>query len=236
VTVPTPDRQPRGQTGSDTATGGAGGCGILIGSRMPLMTAGVRAWIDSAAPGLRVVGTASTPGELRAGWRLHRPDMVVLVNDTQAPSLLTVIRQEAGDAAVLVLTGRCEVRHEVALVRAGASGVLDTCCRPDEFLGAVDLVRRGRAAVSAAAVQTLAVANSCELLTSRQQEILDLLKDGVRPREIAERLVISPNTVKTHMLRMRRRLADESALPSLNGHRDGWHPPRPPEVLTDPVG
>ncbi len=201
------------------ATGSAGGCTVLIASRTPLMTAGVRAWIESAAPSLRVVGTASKPCELHAGWRVHRPQLVVLVNDTQVPSLLTVIHQEASNAKVLVLTSQCEVRHEVALVRAGASGVLDMCCQPDEFLGAVDLMRRGRAALSTAAVRALSVANSCEVLTSRQQEIFDLLNDGVRPREIAERLVISPNTVKTHMLRMRRRLGDEGALPSLNGHR-----------------
>ncbi len=104
-------------------------------------------------------------------------------------------------------------------MRRGASGVLDVCCARDEFLAALELVRGGRAAVSAAAVRALAVADSREGLTSRQREILDLLNDGVRPREIAERLVISPNTVKTHMLRMRRRLRDEDARPTVNGHR-----------------
>jgi DNA-binding NarL/FixJ family response regulator len=194
-------------------------CAVLVVSRAPLVTAGIRAWIQGAASTVDVAGVASTAWQIRTAWRDVRPDVVVLVSDAKVPSLLTVLHQEAADARILVLTSRCEVRDEVSFMRRGASGVLDVCCAHDEFLAALELVRGGRAAVSAAAVRALAIADSRESLTSRQREILDLLNDGVRPREIAERLVISPNTVKTHMLRMRRRLRDEDAHPTVNGHR-----------------
>jgi DNA-binding NarL/FixJ family response regulator len=213
---------PRGPHRAGPTVPGCGGSdryGVLIVSRAPLVTAGIRAWIQTATPAAHIAGIVSTACEFRTGWRDTSPDVVVLVSDTKAPSLLTVVHQEADDARILVLASRCEVRDEVSFMRRGASGVLDVCCPYDDFIRALELVRRGRAAVSAAAVRALAVADSCEVLTSRQREILDLLNDGVRPREIAERLVISPNTVKTHMFRMRRRLRDDDAQPTVNGHR-----------------
>jgi DNA-binding NarL/FixJ family response regulator len=198
-----------------TAESTAGGCSLVIACRTPVITAGVRTWIETAAPHFRVVGIASKPCELHALWRAHRPQVVVLVSDLHVPSLLTVMRQEASDVRILVLAKQCELRHEVALIRAGASGVLSLCCQLEELVSAIELLRGGRASVSAAAVRALASREGCQDLTSRQREILDLLNDGVRPREIAERLVISPNTVKTHMFRMRKRLQDERALASL---------------------
>jgi len=194
-------------------------CAVLVASRTPVVTTGIRAWLADAGAAVRVVGVASTARELRIMWRALRPHVVVVVHDGRAPSLVTVMHHESPHARVLVLTSQSEVRHEVALIQAGASGVLDVCCTPEEFRDALALLRDGRAAVSTDALRSLSTPGGRDVLTNRQREILDLLNDGVKPREIAERLVISPNTVKTHMLRMRRRLQEVRA-PEMAGRRD----------------
>ncbi|QAY64344.1 response regulator transcription factor [Xylanimonas allomyrinae] len=174
------------------------------------------------ADGLHVVGEAGDGRRAVELARRLRPDVVLM--DIRMPGMDGIDATRAicddpalADVHVLVLTTFEEDAVIVGALRAGASGFLGKGSEPDAIIAAVRAVHGGEALLSPAATRALidryvrptaagTVPRALEHLTEREVEILTLVGSGLSNAEIAERLVISPHTAKTHVNRIMTKL------------------------------
>ncbi|MGH2946394.1 MAG: response regulator [Solirubrobacteraceae bacterium] len=194
---------------------------VVLADDQPLVRAGLRK-IFEADPALEVVaevedGLAAVEAVARV-----RPDVVVM--DIRMPNVdgLEATRRifATADRApkVLVLTTFGLDDYVFAALRAGASGFLLKDAPPEQLIAAVHTVARGDAlldpTVTRAVVQRFktlpepdaAIAERLAELSAREREVLTLLVEGKSNREIAERLVVSEGTVKSHVMAVLRKL------------------------------
>jgi DNA-binding NarL/FixJ family response regulator len=189
---------------------------VLIADDQALVRAGFRKLLESA-PGIEVVGEASDGREAVDQARRLLPTVVLMdirmprLDGIEATRLLTA---DQNLTRVLILTtfGLDEYVYEA--LRAGASGFMLKDAPPEELLAAVDVVARGDALITPAVTRTVIeefVRRSptprqpqpgLEELTHREFEVLELLAGGLTNSEIADRLVVSIGTVKTHVARV----------------------------------
>jgi DNA-binding NarL/FixJ family response regulator len=124
------------------------------------------------------------------------------------------------ETKVVMLTVSQDDRDLFASLRAGASGYLIKDLKPGELLTGLEMVAAGEAAMSprmvarvlqefrdrAAKRRSIVAPSADSSLTSREWEILHLLRNGLSTAEIADRLVVTPATVRTHILSALRKL------------------------------
>ncbi|HET6685838.1 MAG TPA: response regulator transcription factor [Jiangellaceae bacterium] len=179
---------------------------------------GLRVQISLAAD-LEFVGEASNGEQALALARQQHPD--VLLMDVRMPVLdgIEATRRVTGDPAtagvrVIVLTTFDLDDYVYGALRAGASGFLLKDASPEELLQAVRVVADGGALITPNVTRRLIAEFAlrpgtgrpdhriAELLTEREVEVLGLIGRGMSNAEIADLLVISPLTAKTHVSRI----------------------------------
>jgi DNA-binding NarL/FixJ family response regulator len=183
--------------------------GVLIVDDDELIRAGLRAVID-AEPDLEVVGEAADGADVVPAAIKLRPDVVLMdvrmpaVDGIQATRLL--LDRLDTPPRVLVITTFENDEYVYEALGAGASGFLLKRSRPQQIVEAVRVVARGDSLLFPAAVRRLAAAYgppAAKLpgvqLTDREGEVLRLMADGLSNAEIAARLVLGLETVKTHV-------------------------------------
>jgi DNA-binding NarL/FixJ family response regulator len=167
----------------------------------------------SLLDGLQVVATARDGAEAIAAAAEHDADVVLMdlrmpgVDGVEATARLAVERPRT---RVLVLTTYADDEAMFGALRAGARGYLTKDAGADEIAKAIHAVHRGEThldpAVQArlvdAVVGGLQPSELPDDLTPREAEVLALIADGLSNAEIAERLVVSNATVKTHVNRI----------------------------------
>jgi DNA-binding NarL/FixJ family response regulator len=165
--------------------------------------------------GIELVGTAADGEEAVALAREHDPDVVLM--DLRMPRCdgISAIRRlsERGERPrAIALTTFADDASVLGALRAGARGYLTKDAGADQIRAAVEAVARGEAALDPAvqhhviaALSSPAAASpdsSADLpdgLTPREAEVLELIAEGLTNAEIADRLVVSAATVKTHV-------------------------------------
>lgn len=178
---------------------------------------GAFALLVNSADGMEVVGEAGTGDEAVTKTRELLPDVVLM--DIRMPSTdgIDATRQIcAGDhsigSRVLILTTFETDTNVLQALRAGACGFLPKDTRPDALLDAIRILAAGEELLSPGATRaviTRALSRpdmpAPELLASltvREREVLRLVAAGRSNQEIADDLVISPLTAKTHVARI----------------------------------
>jgi DNA-binding NarL/FixJ family response regulator len=169
----------------------------------------------SLLPGVELVGTAADGDEAVSLARELAPDIVLM--DLRMPRVDGIeatrrLRRDRPDVRVIALTTFADDASVLGALRAGARGYLTKDAGADDILAAIRAVARGEARIDPAVQRHVvaAVAGADvpaappepELpddLTPREAEVLRLMAAGLTNAQIAERLVVTPATVKSHI-------------------------------------
>ncbi|MER7576541.1 response regulator transcription factor [Streptomyces sp. NPDC126514] len=190
---------------------------VLLVDDQPLIRSGFRALLD-LEDDIEVVAEAADGEEGLALTKEHLPDVVLI--DIQMPVVdgIEATRRIAGDPAlaqvhVVILTNYGMDEYVLGALRAGAAGFLVKDIVPDDLLHAVRVAARGDALLAPSITRklinryvtqplpTAAGTGRLEELTGREREAVALVAQGLSNDEIADRMVISPLTAKTHINR-----------------------------------
>ena len=186
--------------------------GVLLVDDEPLIRSGLRAIIQAEAD-LTVVGEAEDGAAVTPLVRRLRPDVVLM--DVRMPGVdgieatRRLLAHSDDPPRVLVLTTFENDDYVFDALRAGASGFLLKRARPDEVVRAIRLLAAGDSLLFPAAIRELAAHHApaapspggldAARLTDREAEVLRLIAQGLSNAEIAGQLVVSAETVKTHV-------------------------------------
>lgn len=186
---------------------------VLLADRQPIARLGFRMALERAGLG-EVVEAADAAGAIALA-REHETDVCLL--DVALPGGAIAAAAEivatAPRARVVMLAARRADDELIAALRAGAIGYLLKDIGPDELVGAVRAALRGEAPLSreltARVVEELqtnggarrvrAADGAVVLLSPREASVLELLARGLSTRQIADRLGLSPVTVRRHL-------------------------------------
>lgn len=189
---------------------------VVLVDDQPLIRTGIRALLD-AEDDIDVVGEGATGLEAVDLAVELAPDIVLM--DVQMPEMdgieatrRIVGDERLGDVRVVMLTNYGIDEYVFNALHAGASGFVVKDTEPDDLLQALRVTVRGDALLSPAITRRLISEfvsrpadvlpdADLDLLTNREREVVALVAHGLSNDEIAERMVLSPMTAKTHVSR-----------------------------------
>jgi DNA-binding NarL/FixJ family response regulator len=174
---------------------------ILSVEDHPVFRQGLAA-IVSAERDMLLVGQASNAVDAVAEFRRHRPDITLMdvrLPGTDGTDALIAIRGEFPQARIIMLTTSDGDGDIQRAMRAGASGYILKSMHMDELLSVIRSVHAGRRHISPEVAARLAEHLGDDDLTAREMDVLRLIRDGHRNKQIADQLAISENTVNFHI-------------------------------------
>jgi DNA-binding NarL/FixJ family response regulator len=187
---------------------------VLLVEDHAVVRAGLRLLIESR-PGLVVVGEATTHADALAVAACEQPHIILLDLDLGRENgldLLPSLLAAASQARVLVLTGVRDVDEHRRAIRQGAMGLVLKDQAPDVLLKAIEKVHAGEVwldrAMLAHVLSEMAVGAARPLdtnaarvatLTQREREVIALVDEGLKNKQIGDRLSITETTVRHHL-------------------------------------
>jgi DNA-binding NarL/FixJ family response regulator len=158
--------------------------------------------IIGSQPDMLLVAQAGNAVDAIAQFRRHRPDVTLM--DLRLPGangtdVLIAIRGEFPQARVIMLTSSDGDGEIQRAMRAGALAYILKSMPRDELLGVIRSVHSGKRHVPPEVAARLAEHLGDDDLTTRELEVLRLIRDGYRNKQIADQLTIAETTVNFHI-------------------------------------
>jgi DNA-binding NarL/FixJ family response regulator len=217
---------------------------VLVADDQEIVRAGYTALLNTQ-PDITVVGTAANGADAVRLCREQQPDVVLM--DVRMPTMdgVEATRQLAADhrgagPRVLVLTTFDLDQHVYDALNAGASGFLLKDVTAERLFDAVRVIAAGEALLAPTVTRRLIgefvrlrprlpqQPDLLGMLTPRETEVLRLVAEGLSNLEIAERLVVSDETIKTHVSRILAKLGlRDRAQAVVAAYETGLVVPRP---------
>lgn len=160
------------------------------------------ATIIGSQPDMVLVAQAGNAVEAVAEFRRHRPDITLMdlrLPGTNGTDTLIAIRGEFAQARIIILTTSDSDGEIQRALRAGASAYLLKSMPKNELLGVIRSVHAGKKHIPADVASRLAEHMGDDDLTTRELEVLRLIRDGYRNKQIADQLAIAETTVNFHI-------------------------------------
>ena len=167
----------------------------------PLLREGISALINSQQD-MVLVGHATTGREAIQRFREFHPDVTLMdlrLPGTNGTDTLIAIRGEFPDARIIMLSSSDSDGEIQRALRSGAAGYVLKSMPQDDLLAVIRSVHAGKRQVPAAVAALIAEHLGEEDLTARELEVLQLVRDGYKNKQIADELSISENTVNFHI-------------------------------------
>src|ERR1700736_2086996 len=174
---------------------------ILSVEDHPVFREGLRTIIGSE-PDMVLVAHAANAVEAIAEFRRHRPDVTLMdlrLPGTSGTDVLIAIRSEFPLARIIVLTTSDSDGEIQRAMRADASAYVLKSMPKGELLGVIRSVHSGKRHVPPDVAARLAEHLGDQELTSRELDVLRLIRDGYRNKQIADQLAIAETTVNFHI-------------------------------------
>jgi DNA-binding NarL/FixJ family response regulator len=167
----------------------------------PLLREGIAALVNAESD-MKLVAEATNGQDAIEKFRLHRPDVTLM--DLQMPALNGIeatigIRSEFPNARIIVLTTYAGDVQVTRALKAGARGYILKQHVRRELLDTIRAVHAGQKRIPSEVAAELAEHATDEDLTSREIDVLRLIAGGNANKEIAGRLSIAEETVKSHI-------------------------------------
>jgi DNA-binding NarL/FixJ family response regulator len=188
---------------------------ILIADEQAVVRRGLRFFLEGTADWV-VCGEVSNGLRALEQARALRPDVVVLdlfLSELNGIEVTRALRAEQPNTEVLVFTSTSSEELAVEVLSAGARGYVLKSDPPENITAAVEALARHLPFFTAGLAQTVVARAALggarrggSLLTARERQIVQLVAQGCRTREIAARLGISNKTVETHRTAVMRKL------------------------------
>jgi two-component system nitrate/nitrite response regulator NarL len=189
---------------------------VLVADDHPVVRKGIQIYL-AKQKNMRLVGEAVDGDEALRKARELSPDVVLM--DISMPGMnglavTEVLRKEAPDMKVLILSVHSNKQYIFRVIQAGAHGYVSKEAPPEEVLRAIESVYEGEPHFSEDvrrdALNQFVIGGGKKppfaQLTSREREVLIHIADGESNKEIADRLNIGVRTIETHRERIMRRL------------------------------
>ena len=172
---------------------------VLVADDHPVVRQGLCTMLELEED-IEVIGRAADGADAVSQARDARPDVILL--DVQMPNMdgieaLRRIRSADPEARVIVLTTYRNEDYVFPSLQAGASGYLLKDATREELAGAIRTVAAGESLLDPEWVSTRP--SEVPALTARERDVMRLMADGRNNAEIATKLFVSENTVKTHV-------------------------------------
>jgi len=191
---------------------------VLIADDQDIAREGVRAFLERQ-PHISVIGEVACGEEAIRKAKRFRPDVIVMeicMTGACAIDAIAEIKQKSRRTQVLVLTLQNDPASVMQVMNAGGDGYLLKSTSAKELLMAIETVHQGYAyfspVISSVMIKRRALGGSekpesrQEMLSKRELEVLKLIAEGYRNKEIAEKLFVSVRTVTTHRERLMKKL------------------------------
>jgi DNA-binding NarL/FixJ family response regulator len=188
---------------------------VMLVDDHAVLRSGLRLLIESH-PGMRVIGEAGSRTDALAVAEREQPDIILLdlnLPGTDGYELLPDLLHAVRGARVLILTGETDLEAHVRALRLGAIGVVLKEKAPEVLIKAIRGVYAGETWLDPAAVAKLlgqsspsgeappfdSEAAKIATLTGREREVIALIGEGLKNKQIANQLFISEGTVRNYL-------------------------------------
>jgi DNA-binding NarL/FixJ family response regulator len=158
--------------------------------------------IIASQPDMALVAQASNAAEAMAEFRHHRPDITLMdlrLPGTNGTDALIAIRGEYPQARIIMLTTSDSDGEIQRALRAGAFAYILKSMPKNELLGVIRSVHAGKRHIPPEVAVRLAEHLGDDDLTTREMDVLRLIRDGYRNKHIADELTIAETTVNFHI-------------------------------------